>query len=74
MNNSYLSIAIPTYNSSEYLLRLLKSISKFNLVNEVVIQDDFSSKEEIEAIEKIVSSFPTDKLEIKIYRNDKILR
>ena len=57
MNNSYLSVAIPTYNSSGYLFRLLKKLEKFNSVNEIVIQDDFSTDEEFKNINKIVKRF-----------------
>ena len=73
MNNSYLSIAIPTYNSSGYLLRLLKKIEKFNSVNEIVIQDDFSTGEEFKNINKIVKRFNKKKFEIKVLQNKKNL-
>ena len=73
MNNSYLSVAIPTYNSSGYLFRLLKKLEKFNSVNEIVIQDDFSTDEEFKNINKIVKRFNKKNFEIRVLQNKKNL-
>ena len=72
MNNSYLSVAIPTYNSSGYLFRLLKKLEKFNSVNEIVIQDDFSTDEEFKNINKIVKRFNKKILKLEYYKIKKI--
>ena len=42
VNYSKLSIAIPTYESSQYVEESIKRIMNFKCVNEVVIQDDKS--------------------------------
>ena len=73
MNNSYLSVAIPTYNSSGYLFRLLKKLEKFNSVNEIVIQDDLSTDEEFKNINKIVKRFNKKNFEIRVLQNKKNL-
>ena len=39
-----LSIAIPTFNSSKYLFKLLNQVKKINKVDEIVIQDDASDE------------------------------
>ena len=42
------SIVIPTYNSTKYLFELLKSTLKLVHLNEIIIIDDNSRKEEFE--------------------------
>ncbi len=41
-----LSVAIPTYNSSNYLLDCLKSLKKIKHIDEIVISDDCSRDDE----------------------------
>ena len=52
-----ISIAIPTYNSSDYLEQLLISSLKNEIVTEVVISDDASSEQEIETYLKTLDKF-----------------
>lgn len=51
------SIAIPTFNSSEYLLQCLSSLKNSKNINEIVISDDFSSEEEYSRIQEIKKQF-----------------
>ena len=69
MNNlsEYISIAIPTYNSSKFLDNLLKKVLSVNSVNEVVISDDDSNENE-----KIIYKKSIDKFN-KIYPNKNLL-
>ena len=71
-NIKNISIAIPTYNSSQYLAEALKSLLKFKCVDEVVIQDDGSGSKERESIKNIVNGFEK-KLDISFYFNEKNL-
>jgi len=67
---SKLSIAIPTYESSQYVEESIKKIMNFKCVNEVVIQDDKSSNQNYGELEQIVNSYK-NKLSIKLFRNEK---
>tara|TARA_B100000029_G_scaffold487688_1_gene543453 strand:+ start:565 stop:1392 length:828 start_codon:yes stop_codon:yes gene_type:complete len=59
MNNQseYISIAIPTYNSSKYIDNLLKRISTVSSVNEIVISDDQSNEQEKVLYKKSIDKF-----------------
>ena len=59
MNNQseYISIAIPTYNSSKYIDNLLKRISTVGSVNEIVISDDQSNEQEKVLYKKSIDKF-----------------
>ena len=70
INSSKLSIAIPTYESSQYVEEGIKRIMNFKCVDEVVIQDDKSSNESYRELEQIVNSY-NNKLSIKLFRNEK---
>jgi glycosyltransferase involved in cell wall biosynthesis len=70
INSSKLSIAIPTYESSQYVEEGIKRIMNFKCVDEVVIQDDKSSDESYRELEQIVNSY-NNKLSIKLFRNEK---
>ena len=59
---SKLSIAIPTYESSQYVEESIKKIMNFKCVNEVVIQDDRSSNQSYGELEKIVKMVFAHKL------------
>ena len=67
---SKLSIAIPTYESSQYVEESIKKIMNFKCVNEVIIQDDKSSNQSYRELERIVNSY-NNKLNIKLFRNEK---
>ncbi len=69
-----LSVAIPTYNSSKYLLDCLSSLKKIDHVDEIVINDDCSSEDEYSKILKIKEDFSKGKrINILLNRNDKNL-
>lgn len=70
INYSKLSIAIPTYESSQYVEEGIKRVMNFKCVDEVVIQDDKSSDESYRELEQIVNSY-SNKLSIKLFRNEK---
>lgn len=53
----FITVGIPTYNSSVYLSDCLQSVLECKSVNEVIISDDGSCKNEINEIEKIVEFF-----------------
>jgi glycosyltransferase involved in cell wall biosynthesis len=62
-----ISLAIPTYNSSQYLWDCIKPAIHDDFIGEIIIFDDGSTDSEYGNISKIVSSIETDK--IKVYRN-----
>lgn len=70
INYSKLSIAIPTYESSQYVEEGIKRVMNFKCVDEVVIQDDKSSDQSYRELEQIVNSY-SNKLSIKLFRNEK---
>ena len=49
-----ISVVIPTFNSSKYVAECLKSISKSKLIDEIVISDDNSVKEDLFNLQTIV--------------------
>ena len=62
-----ISIAIPFYNTSRYFLDCLKHTIDDDFVSEIVVNDDQSTDEEWETLNKIVSDVNSDK--IKLYKN-----
>tara|TARA_B100002019_G_scaffold291394_1_gene311472 strand:- start:1678 stop:2505 length:828 start_codon:yes stop_codon:yes gene_type:complete len=66
-----LSVAIPTYNSSKYIDKLLGSILKNDHVKEVVLSDDNSDKVEkesyLQCVDKFQKKYPEKK--IKFFDN-----
>ena len=52
-----ISIAIPTYNSAIYLEKLLNKITKFEIVNEILISDDGSESSDLEKIEHLSEKY-----------------
>ena len=67
---SKLSIAIPTYKSSQYVEESIKRIMNFKCVDEIIIQDDKSDDQSYRELEKIVNIY-NNKLNIKLFRNKK---
>ena len=67
--NSKFTLVIPTFNSSRYVEELLDSALKLSNLDEVIISDDNSSKEDVELLEKIVNLNKFENLNIKLYRN-----
>ena len=66
-NNKYITIGIPTYNSSKYINQCLKSIKNLSRVNEILISDDGSTNSELKRLKEIVLRNQTKfKLDIKL--------
>ena len=66
-----LSIAIPTYNSADYLDILLENLILLNNVNEIIVNDDNSSELEKEKLIVIADKFnKKQKIKIKLFFND----
>ena len=68
---NYISVAIPTYNSSKYLKDCLKRFIGLNIVNEIIIQDDCSSEKEIKNIKDILTNINSEKLSLHINSENK---
>ena len=64
------SAAIPTYNSSKYLDSCINSLKKSKFINEIIIHDDHSDKDDYEKIINIVNKYKNT-LNIEIHRNSK---
>ena len=50
------SLAIPTYYSSQYLSIIIKTAIKSQIIDEIVITEDSNSDKEFRKVEKIVIS------------------
>ena len=48
--NQKVSVAIPTFNSSKYILQCVKPILSSKFIDEIIISDDFSSLTEFEIL------------------------
>ena len=46
-NNKFITVGIPTYNSSIYLKQCLDSIRGPKVINEILISDDGSNESEL---------------------------
>ena len=68
---NYISVAIPTYNSSKYLDDCLKRFVGLNIVNEIIIQDDNSSEKEIKNIKYILKNINSKKISLHINSENK---
>ncbi len=71
-SNNFVSVAIPTYNSSMYLKNCLDSLLNVKIIDEIIISDDYSNDSEFKKIKIIINNLKTTK-RIKIYRNEKNL-
>ena len=55
MKNKYnFTVAIPTYNSSKYLKECIYGFRFSNYLDEILIGDDFSDREELRKIKKVI--------------------
>ncbi len=69
-----ISVAIPTFNSSKYLIPNLNNLIKTNLISEIVIRDDCSNFKNKELADKILKSFQKKtKIDIRYFQNKKNL-
>ena len=67
----FITVGIPTYNSSIYLPDCLQSVLESKSVNEVIISDDGSSKSELQEIEKVIEFFKSKyKKNIFLFKQD----
>lgn len=65
-----LSIAIPTYNSSSFITDCLDSIRKNKFVNEIIINDDCSNKDDYSNLKNTVKKYESKyNLDISISQN-----
>ena len=57
------SVAIPTFNSSKYILQCVKPILSSKFIDEIIISDDFSSLTEFEILKRHIEEikYSTDK-------------
>ena len=53
-DSNFITVGIPTYNSSKYLKSCLMSVLSLKKVNQIIISDDCSQIDEIEYIEKLL--------------------
>lgn len=69
-----ISIAIPTYYSSNFITSCIKSLTNFQVINEIVICDDSENVKEFNILEKKVRKIiqETD-IDLKISKNKKNL-
>jgi glycosyltransferase involved in cell wall biosynthesis len=55
-DSNFITVGIPTYNSSKYLKSCLMSVLSLKKVNQIIISDDCSQIDEIEYIEKLLET------------------
>jgi len=68
--DSFISVAIPTFYSSPHIEECLESFSNIPIVNEIIINDDGSSKEEYKKLNKKISKIKSKlNLNIKVSNN-----
>jgi len=66
-NNKFITVGIPTYNSSKYIDQCLKSITNTIGINEILISDDGSTPSELKRLKEIVLRYQTKfNLDIKL--------
>lgn len=64
------SLVVPTFNSSFYLEKILRS-EYINFFDEVIISDDFSNEADYEQIKKTLEKYSSkNKINYKLIRND----
>lgn len=67
-----LTVGIPTYNSSKYLVACIKSVINCKSVDEILVSDDKSSSVEYKKTLDIVEKFnKKSRVQISIFRNEK---
>ena len=72
--NQKVSVAIPTFNSSKYILQCVKPILSSKFIDQIIISDDFSSYTEFEILKRNIEKikYSTDK-KIELFRNNENL-
>ena len=63
------SVAIPTFNSSKYLLDCLSRFQNSKSVDDIIVSDDYSSDEEFIKLKSIVEIKRNDGLNISLIQN-----
>ena len=67
IKNKFITVGIPTYNSSKYLNQCLKSIKNLKNIDEILISDDGSTVSELAKLKEIVFKYQIKhRLNIKI--------
>lgn len=73
-SSQFISVGIPTYNSSKYVESCLKSVANKKMINQIIISDDCSTDEELVSLKKIISKFENNSnKEIIFSKNQKNL-
>tara|TARA_X000001036_G_scaffold440085_1_gene494294 strand:+ start:694 stop:1572 length:879 start_codon:yes stop_codon:yes gene_type:complete len=68
---NFISVGIPTYNSSNYLNECIKSVISKKRINQIIISDDKSKENEIEKIEEIIKKFKDNSnKDIRLIKNN----
>ena len=57
IKNKFITVGIPTYNSSKYLNQCLKSIKNLKNIDEILISDDGSTVSELAKLKEIVLKY-----------------
>jgi glycosyltransferase involved in cell wall biosynthesis len=71
-NEKFITVGIPTYNSSIYLKQCLDSIKGPKVINEILISDDGSNESELLKIKEIVSIYQSKySLNITFFESEK---
>jgi glycosyltransferase involved in cell wall biosynthesis len=66
-DDKFITVGIPTYNSSKYIDQCLKSVTNIIGINEILISDDGSTPSELKRLKEIVLRYQTKfNLDIKI--------
>ena len=68
-----LTVVIPVFNEEKTIEYVLKSVSDSNLVNEIVIVNDFSTDSSLDILDKTIELILKDKpsLKIQLFNSDK---
>ncbi len=73
-SSQFISVGIPTYNSSKYFESCIKSVINKKMINQIIISDDGSTDEELISLKKIISKFENiSNKEIMFSKNQKNL-
>lgn len=67
-----ISLGIPFYNTSDYFLDCIKYSLDNSFISEIVVNDDCSTEEQWENLNKIITNLNSNK--IKVFRNKKNLK
>lgn len=65
------SVAIPSYNTSDYIEKAIKPLLSSKYINEIIIQDDCSEIDELKKLESIIKDIKNNsKIDILFFKNE----